>query len=48
MMGLYSYILFTDPDITVSTAAYGRAGVILLFGGIIMLSLMVDRWFHVN
>lgn len=48
MVGLYAYILLTDPDITSTTAAFGRAGVILLFGGIVMLSVMIDRWFHVR
>ena len=48
MVGLYTFILLTDPDITATTAAYGRAGVILLFGAIIALAIMVDRWFHVR
>jgi hypothetical protein len=48
MVGLYSYLLFTDPDISISTAAFGRVGAILMLAGIIMLALMVDRWFHVD
>jgi hypothetical protein len=48
MTGLYSYILISDPDITANTAALGRAGVTLLLAGIIMLTLLIDRWYHVR